>query len=197
MEEKEFIDLARKQSIHIIKNDVDKHFIFYLSNIHVFITSMILKDFNHLNQEDRHDLGLYDDVYDAFESVSRYDQKLGFLFNLANVTFNLKQALIVEAFNEALKAFERVYKFDDKKDKIDYFKENTEQIVQSIQTEYETEKFFELYENIAKNFSLQQKEKALLLQDITKNFDDLVVFDVLELIKNFEEEALEFKDKYN
>jgi len=192
MEEKEFIQLANKKGVEIMK-EADKHFIFYLANIHVFLTSMTLKGFKHLSNEDKFDLGLFDDINSMFESISRHDQKTGFLFNVANVTFNLEQALTVEAYNQAFTAFQKIYKFDDKEAKIKFFEEKMEYVIESIQAHLETEEFFTFYEKISNNFSLRKKEVLQLQKDVKNQFDDMIVFDVKELIKNFEKEALEFK----
>ena len=195
MKEKEFIKLSKKKSLEIVKNknEANKYFVEYLTHVRVFLNSFYLHKKQNLSVEDYIEFGITDDVAEAFDSFSRYDQRSFFLYYIVNFAFSdILEELRESAYDEALKIFHKTCVYPDKEDNYGYFLHSKKKILKEYDVKLDEEEFFNLYAIIAEKWSLTKNELRIIHKNLNTKYDDLLVLDPSGLMKSYSVEIKKF-----
>jgi len=187
MREEEFIKLAKKKSKQIYKQELDKKFIEMLTYTRIFLATMFFYKRYHLSEDDKIDFGIYSDLKQAFENIDRRELVTWYIYSLINMTFDLDNSLLKNAFDAAYKAYVNCCRYPDAEDNARYFEKSATNMIEKVKVKRDTEKFFNLYQSIATKFFLGKAEKKDI-KDAIKRFDELLIFDPKNLIETYKNE---------
>ncbi len=195
MKEKDFIKLSKKKSLSIVKNknEANKYFVEYLTHVRVFLNSFYLHKKQNLSVEDYIEFGITDDIVEAFDAFSRYDQRIFFLYYIVNFAFsNIEQELKESAYDEALKIFYKTCVYPDKEDNYQYFLHSRKKILKEYDVKLDEEEFFNLYLTIAKKWALTKNELRIIHKNLSTKYNDLLVLDPAGLMKTYDKQIKKF-----
>lgn len=139
-----------------------------------------------LTTEEKEEFGLIINVDECFDSISRDEHINTLLYLLANYTYKPYIHMPEEAYEMALKMYEKTYPGQDKEAVLKAFKQQKTKVLQQYQEQLDEEKFFDLYQDLAVDYVLTKKEKKQIQQDLEKKFDSLVVWDISYIKKEIE-----------
>ncbi len=180
-----FFKKLQNDALQLFEKKGDDLFLTYLTNTRVFIYSMILFEKNNLTIEEREEFGFLDDVDKCFDSIEREELLNAITYLVSNYTYTAYQQIIVDAYDTAIKAYERGYEGKDKERVLKVFKKYKQKILKQFAEQLDNEKFFDLYQDLLEH-AMSNKEKKTISKDLKKKFKELVVWDIKYIRKEIE-----------